>query len=235
MTTGESYQHLIAVGYLLIRPVSRPPWSSEVLPDRILSVSRCICPQFPGAYALEWSSLSDEGRANGFDAMGLAQSRRKKAMESVTASFGESIGWNGVFLEQTAARQAARDFFGSDEDVYLVGLGLRRRDCDLLCETGYPESESGYCTMARRRHRLAEGGEVIGYEPCNAELGSPGCSWLCNGLEADLPEQLGIAVNSRGLISALDDCVRLCAMIDSDKIGAEPGPWLSWGMVVYTI
>ena len=47
----------IATGYLLVREAARPsPSSSGLLPERILSASACISPQFPGAYAIEWDT-----------------------------------------------------------------------------------------------------------------------------------------------------------------------------------
>src|SRR5258708_1663916 len=120
----ERTSEVIAAGFLLVRPVPRPEWlTAELLPDRILSACDCVCPQFPGAYAISWTSLSAADRASAFDRVGLSTQARREAQEWATDSFEKAFGWPGVFFTLEAAREARARFFASS-DLAVVGLGL---------------------------------------------------------------------------------------------------------------
>ena len=68
---------------------------------------------------------------------------------------------------------------------------------------------------------------LLGFEPLVFN-GGLSCSWLCNGLETTVAEQLGIRPNASGLISTFEEACRCVEFISRDEIGAEPGLWLPW-------
>ena len=48
---SDDTERIVAAGFLLLKPVSRPEWlSKDLLPEQIVSGSACICAQFPGSY-----------------------------------------------------------------------------------------------------------------------------------------------------------------------------------------
>ena len=60
-------------------------------------------------------------------------------------------------------------------------------------------------------------------------------SWLCNSLERDAAEQLGVTPNSNGLIDLYDDADRVAEYANRDDVTTEPGLWLPWLIVQYPI
>jgi hypothetical protein len=62
--------------------------------------------------------------------------------------------------------------------------------------------------------------------------GGLSCSWLCNGIDRDADDKLGIKTNASGLIERLDEADRVVQYIREDG-HAEPGLWLPWLLVRY--
>src|SRR5262245_9513517 len=209
--TGKEIDEILAAGFLLTRPVTRPEWATrELLPDRILSASTCICPQFPGSYALSWCSFDNEDRASMFDAVGVPRGLRDEAQEWATRSFDVLFGWTGVFFTLEAAR-AAHSRFLRQGDVAVLGIGLpaRYREEFLREATppppkpGFaPRGESGWPKVLRAGKSLPAGGIRLGFEILSADSGLLGHSWLCNGLERDFAEKYGVRPNAAGFIES---------------------------------
>jgi len=240
--TGKETDEILAAGFLLSRPLTRPEWfTGELLPDRMLSASPCICPQFPGEYAISWCSAEPGDRASGFDEIGIPSELRDEALEWATRSFEVLFGWPGVFFTLEAA-QAAHSRFFAQGDVAVLGLGLpgRYREEFLIEATppppkaGFaPTGESGWLKVIRAGKSLPAGGTPLGFELLSAESGLLGHSWLCNGLERIFAERYGVRPNAAGFIESLEDAVLSSAAIETDDLGAEPGPWFPWLIVRY--
>ena len=232
----------IAAGFLLIKPCPRPDWSSAtLLPPEIISASDCFCPQFPDTYALEWSSRSEEERAEGFDSVGLPPDLRPAAAKWATENFEKSFGWPGVFYSLEEAQAARKTFFPEESGLLLIGLGLPGEFVpEFLEDAAPPPPKEGYAPMGasgsyqlvKKLQPLPEG-QLLGFELLNVEFGSPSHSWLCNHLEVHFSEALGIKPNRWGMIEDLEVAIRCCDEINDRKVGAEPGLWLPWGIVRY--
>ena len=232
----------IASGFLLLKPAPRTDWfSQELLPERIISAADCICPQFPGSYVLSWCGDTPEQRAEAFDEIGLAPEHRDAATEWATAAFDEAFGWPGVFFTLEAALEARSRFF-PQSDLVVVGLGLpvQYRDAFVTALTpppqqpGFaPNGESGYLRVTLTDTPLPDGGVLLGFEPLNVTLWQIAHSWLCNQLERDFSETLGIVPGETGLLESFADAARCCQAIERGDIGAEPGPWYPMLLVEY--
>lgn len=74
---------------------------------------------------------------------------------------------------------------------------------------------------------------MLGFEPLVAD-GGLSCSWICNGLDREADEKLGIPTNSLGLIDNPDDAARVVTYIREGGRG-EPGLWLPWLLVRYDV
>jgi hypothetical protein len=233
----------VAAGFLLVRPVERPSWSTQsLLPDVIISASGCRCPMFPGPYCLSWCSNSEEERAQKFRDIGLAAQEIPGAIEWATAVFEVEFGWPNVFYSLTGARGAARRWFPEDPALRILGIGLPAPYVEEFVREATPEApepgfaaigESGFLQVVRRGEDLPSGGWSLGYEPLNVDLGEPAHSWLCNQLERHCADVLGITPAQNGLLATLSEAARCCAEIDREEVGAEPGPWLPWRLQEY--
>jgi len=233
---------IVGAGFLLVKPVPRPDWlSRDLLPDRIISASSCICPQFPRSYAIRWCRDSDEARTEAFDAIGLVAEKREEAMDWATEEFEKAFGWPGVFLTLGAARKARAQFF-ADSDLVVIGVGLPEQHCAAFVshatpappEPGFaPVGKSGALSVVEAARPLPPPAAILGYEPLNVENGQIDHSWLCNHLEEHVAKDLGIRPGSTGLLQSLADASRCCESIEHGEIGAEPGPWFPWLLAQY--
>src|SRR5262245_14447629 len=115
---------IIAAGFLLVRPISRPDWvSSALMPEHLVSASACICPHFPGTYAISWGTNASDVRAAALDDIGLEPSKRDAATKWATDAFESDYGWPAVFFTLDAAKDARARFFPTG-DLVILGLGL---------------------------------------------------------------------------------------------------------------
>lgn len=234
---------MLSAGFLLVKPVVRPSYvSPELVPDEVISASDCICPQFPGPYAISWCNISDSDRASRFAKVGIPHERNAEAIQWATSGFGTSYGWPGVFYMLGAAREARERFFPGSGSVEIIGLGLPEQfAADFIDEatppkspSGYaPSGESGYLECLKRADPLPSGGRSLGFEPLNLQLGMIEDSWLCNGLEQHCALTLHVRPSPNGLLASLDDGIRCCDEINRDEVGAEPGPWYPFLLVEY--
>jgi hypothetical protein len=232
----------IAVGYLLLRPLARTSFfAAELVPPWITSASDCLCPRFPGVYAIDWSSTPADARAEAFAKIGIPPADQPSARAWATRAFDSDFGWPSVFYSAAAALEARRTFLSHAADARVIGVGVARDALEGFLENtapvplagGAPGGESGSFTTGRRRAPLDPGGRKLGFEPLNIEHGELCHSWLCNNLETHVSTALGIRPNAEGLLDTLDDARRCCEEISSGKVGAEPGPWLPFALVEY--
>jgi len=233
----------IASGYLILRRMPRPVYSSSgLLPASVVSVSECICPRFPDTSAIDWVQASEENRSDALCAVGLASQGHAAARAWATDRFGADFGWPGVFYSAEAALEARDRFLPDARDLAVVGLGLPSFWLEEFLENATPppaaegfspQGESGYLETARRREALSAGHRRLGFELLNVHVGQIGCSWLCNGLESHCADTLGIAPNANGLIETAEQARRCRSEISREEVGAEPGPWFPWLLVEY--
>jgi hypothetical protein len=232
----------VSAGYFLARLSARERWmSAELLPERILSACGCICTFFPDTWALDWSSSPAE-RSKGVTAFQISEDRISNVVSWASESFEKAFGWPRVLYSLEAARAARALLEPAVDGVTLFGLGLPTDLAGTFLATaapppqkeGYaPVAGTGYFHCVSRRERLAEGGSPLGFEPLSTWMGLLTHSWLCNGLEKQLHENVGLIPNAHGLIATLDiarDCVR---RINAGEVKGEPEEWFPWLMVQY--
>lgn len=233
---------LIAVGYLLLRPVARTSFfAAELVPPLITSASDCLCPRFPGVFAIDWSSTSEDARAEAFAKLGIPPADQPNARAWATLAFDNDFGWPSVFYAVDAALEARRMFLSHAADARVIGVGVARDSLEGFLENaapraltgGAPGGESGSFTTGSRRAPLAAGGRKLGFELLNVELGDLHHSWLCSHLENHFSTALGVRPNAEGLIDTLEDAQRCCEELSTGKVGAEPGPWLPFALIEY--
>lgn len=216
-------------------------FSADLVPEVIVSASACLCRQFPGPYAIDWSSVPEDTRAKNLGEFGIDPAHQSAARRWVTDGFDEFLGWPGTFYSLRPAMEARVTLIPPAVDVRVLGLGLPETELDAFLRyaapapaaNGYaPQGETGSFVMAQRRERLAAG-RTLGFELLNVEVGQLGHTWLCNKLETHCAHTLGIRPNADGFIGTFEDAQRCCEEISRDEVGAEPGPWLPFALVEY--
>lgn len=155
---------LRAAGYYLIKVTPRLEWLSELLPERVVSASRCICPQFPGSYAYSVGPGIKKERASKFEGLGIRRSDREAVIEWAMANFGESFGWTNTFFEVGIAQEVQERFFEPHQEMTVVGLGLPEQFLDCFrsaCRSSnvaQPLEPTGLMQMVEKELPLESGG-----------------------------------------------------------------------------
>jgi hypothetical protein len=235
---------LVSAGFLVAKTALRGDWNSkELIPPKVISACDCICPQFPGPYALDWTRDDEADRTEAFDEVGLLPSLRKSATAWATGNFGVLFGWPGVFYSLAAALDVRQRFFSGVSEMNVVGLGLPDRHVARFLEhaepppqqEGYaPEGECGVYEVVCTRQPLPSGGRFLGFELIVTDFRQLAHSWLCNSLEEHCFQKLGVRPNGNGMLPDLESAERCCAEIEKDDVGAEPGLWLPWAIMSYS-
>jgi len=233
----------LSAGYYVTRLSDRGAHiPSELVPDKLLSASACICDFFPNGWAIAWASVTDEERLKRAAAFGVSSSGLPAVLEWATDAFSKDFGWPNTFYELEAAKDARARFLPADGDTVIIGLGLHQDDAEVFLKAATPPApkpgfapigESGIFECVSSGTKIRDGGEFLGFELVATYLGILTCSWLCNGLEAVCANQLGIPPNSHGLVQTYADASRCAEFISRDGMSAEPGLWLPWRLSIY--
>lgn len=223
----------VAGGYFIIKSVRRDPdRSPDLLPERLISLSGCICP----SVHVYWAWSDQEALAFGIPESKLPDTHREFP----------DFDYPNVFLKLETARAFVEEFLpATDDGLQLVGAGLHRDLVDdflTLRQQAYdPHTGStieeiiGVSRAVSQRKLLEPGGQPLGFEVVGYEQ-SLGHSWLCSGLERDMFDQFGIRPNKNGLIHTHDEAMRVYRWIAEDEQRgrrAEPEPYTPWLLVAY--
>jgi hypothetical protein len=233
----------VSGGFYVARLSSRTEYMSpELIPDKVLSASRCICKFFPDAWAIQWTNHKLEERLKQASAFGVFAIDLPKVVRWATESFSTAFGWPNAFFTLEAAQEAREKFLPHDCELVIFGLGLHRSEVEAFLRAAEPEpaspgfaptGETGIFQCVSRGEKAIAGGDVAGFELLATYFGMFTCSWLCNGLEKECAKQLGVPTNPHGFVQSYDDASRCAEFISRDETRAEPGLWLPWLVTVY--
>jgi hypothetical protein len=240
----EMVSEYLSGGYYVTRLSEHAEYMSpELIPDKVLSASGCICQFFPDDWAIEWTSESADDRSNQAAAFGISTIDLPKVVTWATESFSKAFGWTSAFYSLEAAQEARTRFLPDDSEIVIFGLGLHDSDVEDFLKAAKPEPKRpGYAPMGETgvfqcvsgAKKIATGGNAAGFELLAINFGLLTCSWLCNGLEKDCASELGIVPNRHGFVQSYADALRCAEFISRDETGAEPGLWLPWLVTIYS-
>jgi hypothetical protein len=232
-------------GYFITQPVSRDTGRSEgVLPDRLLSFSRCLFPRLPASWMFDWMLNDTEKACQQAADYGIPRDRAIAAREWTTKRYSEKVAHSGLFYQLETTRDFARRFLSDHPELEIFGLGLHGSLARDFLQEALPPDPSpiegtdptdGVNRSILRGQSLASGGEALGFELLGFDFNRYNLehSWLCNGLEKDFHEDPGITPNRFGLIEKFEDAMTCADRIVRESIQAEPGLWLPWLIVQY--
>lgn len=224
-------------GYLLTSDVDRPAYvSADLLPPRLLSISDCICDFVPDLWAVEWAKVSAEDRAAEAAKHGIGASELLDLITWTTQHVNSgSLGWPCVFFSVGDARAFASRFLPIAPGRRLLGVSLHASYVERFLAEERPGPSAGTPGIYKAVSDRAglEGGSIdLGWEVLCYDHGGFH-SWLCNGLETEIANTLGIRPNDKGFIAAAEDAHAAASFCGRDEVGAEPGFWAPWLVVEY--
>ena len=232
----------LSAGYFITKRVSRPSYTSaDLLPSKILSVSECICPCIPHTWCIAWTGDDLERRTEKAKVFNLSDEVLHAMTAWVTERMEYEIGWPNACYSLETVKVLAKQFLPHDSDIMIIGIGLHQQHRDVLCRAAEPPAQqNGYAPIGRqgihtailKGQALEPGGRVLGFEPLVFKH-SLSDSWLCNGLEVIVENQLDIRPNAFGFLEDFETASKCVEFISSDHVSAEAGLWLPWLLVEY--
>jgi len=223
-------------GYFLARAVQRPAcFSADLMPAEILSLSDCIADLIPGTWTIEGVNPSSRDHESGVVKLRLASGTLASLRSYVTPRLEDgSIGWPNVFFTVADAQEFASRFLVELPEVRLLGAGLHANAVDRFLAEEASEPRQGIYRALSNRADPEPGGMILGWEVLCYVYGTFH-SWLCNGLERDVAERLGIRPNAVGFIDNAEEAMQASEYCSRDEVRAEAGFWAPWRVVEYDV
>ena len=233
----------ISAGFLVTLEVNRPSYiSAELLPAQIVSASGCIAPFAPDTWCIEWTQDTQESRIEDALVFGLDSHALNEITAWATPLFDKSIRWPNVIVDLATAEELISHFLSHLPGIKVLELGLHRSMMQEFCQEAEPPPQKpGFAPNGRQGvHEVileaklpTGGGYILGFEPLVFDY-SLSCSWLCNSLDTEVYQALGIKPNQHGLIESFDEALKCVEHISRDDVDAEPGLWLPWLLIDHT-
>jgi hypothetical protein len=216
-------------GYFLVKRIPRPANITDLLPDPLLTISKCFADIAPDSWAMNGYNYSDDERAAEALKFHIPASALKHLVSLFTRETGslEANAFPNLFVAQEFYRECA-----DKSEIVLLAIGLESSLLPSLHGQLEEDVNRGYGLIERveQNHPLGRGGEPLGYEPLGYDaLGFH--SWLCHNAPVEAYERFGIRPNSAGFIDSFDDAVKVTE--DLRATGAEQSMWEPWLVVQY--
>jgi hypothetical protein len=233
----------VSAGFYIVRTIPRPDYTDpRLIPDRVVTVSSCIGEFAPDTWCIEWSNDSEAERVATAKHFGLGEQQMYCLISEMTEAFDIEFGWPNVIWNIEFARSIAKSFLADTPDVRIIELGLQNEYIEAFCRGREPEQHAGFAPVGRqgihqailRMQPIERTDLSLGFEPLLSD-DELSCSWLCNGLETAVAEDLQILPNDHGLIGTFEEAKAAVAYIGRDEVGAEPGLWLPWLIIDHSV
>lgn len=222
----------ISGGYFISKLIQRPKGAFWLLPETFLTASDCFADIAPDLWAVDWESYTPTEVAEEAAKFGIPAHLTGELVEWVSAQMVGGLHPN-AFLSLPMAREFVRRFV-VENGVQIIGIGLHTS----LLPSFYGQLEKdinrGYGLVDRidRKDLLADGGNLLGYEPLGYEA-VHFHTWLCHYAPDEAEKLFGVRPNENGLISKLQDAIQITENLVST--GAEPAIWEPWLLVNYSL
>jgi hypothetical protein len=219
----------ISGGYFLVQRTPLPKNISELLPDKVLTVSDCFARVAPGLWAVDWENRSDKDRANEAAPFGIPAQALPELVKWFSAEMGSDHP--NAFSSVVLAREFYRRFVTADQPL-IIGIGLQKTLLSSFHEQVVKDVNRGYGLVERvlRGQPIADGGRFLGYEPLGFEA-THFHTWLCHRAPDEVHSRFKTLPNENGLISTLSEAIQATHyLIES---GAEPAIWEPWLVTEY--
>jgi hypothetical protein len=197
-------------GYFLVR-ADKPDWpqlKSELLPERLVSLSSCICP----ILKVHWGWKT--GNIQSAQEFGIPEDRLDEFVQWCSTEWRTEMDVSSMFYSTDAARRFIRRFLPDTSDLFLIGAGLPRE----VEEVNWSEEAAGRVDGVEKRIEqhlpMESGGIALGYEVVAYTHTDFDCSWLCSYLHSEAYDLFGIHPNRYGLINDYEQAKRVWKWTD---------------------
>jgi hypothetical protein len=218
-------------GYFIVMPSDRASYMEEsIVPNRILSVSNCICEILPAEWGLSWVKNRNNDINRIKNLLKLNDDEFLQLETWVTSKFDEGLfGWPNGFVELNAVKEFTMLFLSKVKEAYILSIGLTKNDAKTFLEEEKTEGNIGKSLI----YSILEKGikmdtsDILGFDVLGYET-SAFHSYLCNGLEKDFYRELKITPNMFCFYDRYEEAEKATDLLINEVIGAEPALWQTW-------
>ena len=228
----------VAGGYFVVKYSHDGLQRSDLLPERLISLSACVCRKLD----IVWGWNPKEYEHSAVD-LGIATNRIEAFCQWCAGKDP------GALYSLDIGREFIARFLTDTSDVALVGIAMHKDMVDDFLAANkqkvYFANEGiekefihGVNYVLSEGKHLPTGNNPLGFEVLGYSYNDLGHSWLCSGLEKDMHELFGIRPNQYGLIDSYADAKKVYEWIAEDKMQgtrAEPEPYYPWLIVQYPV
>ena len=135
-------------GYFITHPVDRPEYISDLLPDKIISMSGCFSKFYPDIWAIEWCNELEEEIQNAANFFGISDQVLPDLRKRTTSEFEKKYLYPNVCSSLEHAKYFQNDLKNSGTKNLIIGLALHKSYLEkFLKEAKPPQAEPGPRTI----------------------------------------------------------------------------------------
>ena len=214
----------INYGYYIVEPVLRPEYLC-VDCKKILTVSTCICNQYPSLYGSFWPNHSQE-QIEYQKQLQLSNKEFKDMKETVSFLFNENkLEHDSRFAELSDAKDFYNKYLYHLPSLQIVSIALEDGYRDIFVNE-IKDMNNIYSSLKA----TPVDGILLGYDILGWDYGSFH-TYLCNGLDKDIMESFPLKVNELGLIQNPYMQIKKFAEYIADM--GEPVVWLPFAVYMH--
>lgn len=230
MKTERNMKYIFG-GYFLVQGVDTPPRMAETISVPVLwALTDCICNILPTYALLPGCESTDETISEIINYTGLSANDLESMKTTIEGMLKtKQIGWPNVFQTLESAQLFYSKHLSKSDNFKILGIAFPEKDAEVFINEENPNNVDGIgiFDVLSMHQEIPSNVNVLGFEVLGHEYGGDFHSFLCNGLEKDFSEKLGIIFNETGRINTLEDAKRAEEYINDDSVGAEPVPWFA--------
>ncbi len=217
-------------------PTPRKDYMDEkIVPETVLSVSGCLCKQYPDTSIL-WGN-SEVKKERYMDQLGLSLNTFQLFEHWIEEhrNTGDVL-FPQVFSDLHSAGDFLNRFLIQIPDIRIISIGLPERyksdfleDIELFSSKN-PEPYGVEKMLLQHHPPEKDGAKKVGYEVLGFDSGSFH-SYLCNGLERDFRQHFNFSPNRYGLIDSIEEADRYsdyCNELGEEE--TESVLWFPWAI-----
>lgn len=227
-------------GYYVVAPLERADYMDKnLLPDKIVSASECICNFHPNIDVL-WEG-SNKDKQKYAEELGISMNIYVEMEKWIDTKFEEkTFAFPQLFTTVELAKEFCNKYLYQCKDIKILGIGLPEVFVDEFLdeeETLLKPDKERYGIeklLINKVLIMEKGTEIRGYEVLGFEFGKFH-SYICNGLEKDYHAKFNFSLNENGFIPTLEEAITYCEYSNDEEVGTEPVLWLPWAIYEYKL
>ena len=220
----------VSGGYYVLKAIPRPSDLSDILPDKLLTMSDCFTKVVRDIIQLQWDSYDNvcEAIADEAREFGISEARIPELVSWAKTQHNTNYL---VYSEVEPALELRRRFV-TDSSTHVIGIGLHTSLLDSFESQLVKDVNrgTGLLELVNEKRPPADGGNALGFEPLGFEA-TKFHSWLCHYAPDEAYKRFSIRPNQLGLIDTLDDARQVNEYLL--QTGAEPAVWEPWLLLDY--